>query len=470
MTSSISLNKPTAVLGAGLTGLTAAYVLRKNGFPVPVFEAEKVIGGASRTVVHDGFRFDLGPHRLYTRNHDVLGLVDELLGDEMLTVPRLSHIYLQGKFVTYPLRFLDALFALGPVTSLAAAASYGVECVRRTFRSSPENSFEEWVISRFGRILYEIYFRPYSEKVWGVSCNRLKADFAAQRIKGLSFREVIKNMLWRSGNAPVTLASQFLYPRFGYGQIPERLAEALPSGSVNLQCPVTRLEHDSRRVIALSYMNGGELRRCELAHVISTIPISNLVRILSPTPSAEVLDAAASLKYRDQVFVFLTLDREQVMSDHWIYFPSDDVFFGRICEPKNFSPAMSPPGKTSLVVEIFCNESEPIWTESAESLIRRVSRYIAELGLIDEEQVTGGDVVHLRKVYPIYVDDYEQRLATIFDFLHPIKNLQIAGRNGLFRYTSGSYCIEMGIKAAENLMGHNYDLWSVDSEEKYAES
>lgn len=470
MTSSINRNKPTAVLGAGLSGLTVAYVLHKNGFPVQVFEAEKFIGGASRTVVHDGFRFDLGPHRLYTRNHDVLGLVGELLGDELLTVPRLSHIYLQGKFVAYPLRFLDALFALGPVTSLAAAASYGVERVRRAFRSSPENSFEEWVISRFGRILYEIYFRPYSEKVRGVSCNLLKADFAAQRIKGLSFREVIKNMLWRSGNAPVTLASQFLYPRFGFGRIPERLAEALPSSSVILQCPVTRLEHDSRRVIGLTYMNGGELRRCELAHVISTIPISNLVRILSPTPSAEVLDAAASLKYRDQVFVFLKLDREQVMSDHWIYFPSDDVFFGRICEPKNFSPAMSPPGKTSLVVEIFCNESEPIWTESAESLIRRVSRYIAELGLIDEEQVTGGDVVRLRKVYPIYVDDYEQRLATILDFLHPIKNLQIAGRNGLFRYTSGSYCIEMGIKAAKNLMGHNYDLWSVDSEEKYAES
>lgn len=469
MTSSINLNKPTAVLGAGLTGLTAAYVLHKNGIQAQVFEAEKFIGGASRTVVHDGFRFDLGPHRLYTRNHDVLDLVGELLGDEMLTVPRLSHIYLQGKFVTYPLRFLDALFAPGPVTSLAAAASYGVECVRRTFRSSPENSFEEWVISRFGRILYDIYFRPYSEKVWGVSCNRLKADFAAQRIKGLSFREVIKNMLWCSGNAPVTLASQFLYPRFGYGQIPERLAEALPTGSVNLQCPVTRLEHDSRRVIALTYMNGGELRRCELAHVISTIPINNLVRILSPTPSAEVLDSAASLKYRDQVFVFLTLDREQVMSDHWIYFPSDDVFFGRIHEPKNFSPLMSPPGTTSLVVEIFCNESEPIWTEPAELLINRVSRRIAELGLIEEEQVIGGYVVHLRKAYPIYVDDYEQRLATILDFLRPMKNLQVVGRNGLFKYISGGDCIEIGIKAVENIMGHNHNLWSLASEKKYAE-
>jgi protoporphyrinogen oxidase len=470
MTSSINRNKPTAVLGAGLSGLTVAYVLHKNGFPVQVFEAEKFIGGASRTVMHDGFRFDLGPHHLHTQNHDVLDLVGKLLGDELLTVTRLSSIYMEGKFVTYPLSFFDALFALGPATSLAAASSYGVECVRRTFSSSPENSFEEWVVSQFGRKLYEIYFRPYSEKVWGVSCSRLNANFAVHRIKPLSFREAIKNTLWRIVNPQVKLASQFPHPRLGFGRIPERLAEELSPDSVKLQCSVTRVEHDGRRVIGLTYLNGGELSHCKPAHVISTIPISSLVRSLSPAPSADVLDAAAGLKYRDIVFVFLALDHEQVTPYNWIYFSSDDVFFGRIHEPKNFSPAMSPPGTTSLVVEIYCYESDPIWTEPAELLINRVSRRIAELGLIEEEQVTGGCVVHLRKAYPIYVDDYEQRLATILDFLRPMKNLQVVGRNGLFKYISGGDCIEISIRAVENLRGHNHNLRSLASEKKYAES
>ncbi len=298
-------------------------------------------------------------------------------------------------------------------------------------------------------------------------CNQLRADFASQRIKELSLWEAFKNMVWKKGNKPMTLERQFLYPIHGFGRISEGLAKELPIYSIKLQSPITCLEHDGRRIIGIMYKNNGKLFRYEPAHVISTFSMSDLVRCLFPAPPVEVLDAATCLKYRDQIFVFLALDREQVTPDHWIYFSSDDVFFGRVHEPKNWSSVMSPSGKTSLVVEIFCYESEPIWTEPNESLIKRVSHRIAELGLIEEEQVIDGCVVRLKKAYPLYVDDYEQRINTILNFLHPIKNLQIVGRNGLFKYTSGDYCIEMGIKAAENLMGQNHDILSITSEKKW---
>lgn len=463
-------NEPTAIIGAGLTGLSAAYILNRNRLRVVVFEAENFIGGAARTIKYGDYSFDLGTHRFYTNNQEVLKLIDDLLGVEMITVQRLTRIYLQGKLVEYPLSFFDAFSALETTTILNAVTSYSMERIKGIFRSSPEDNFEEWLISRFGRTLYEIYFRPYSEKVWGVPCSQLRADFAAQRIKDLSLWEAFKNMVWKKGNKPMTLERQFLYPIHGFGRIPEGLAKELPIGSIKLQSPITCLEHDGQKIIGIMYMNNGKLCRYEPAHVISTFSMSDLVRCLSPVPPVEVLDAAAGLKYRDQIFVLLALDREQVTPDHWIYFSSDDVFFGRVHEPKNWSSVMSPSGKTSLVAEIFCYESEPIWTESDKLLIKRVSNRIVELGLIEEGQVIDGCVVRLKKAYPLYVDDYEKRIKTILDFINPIKNLQIAGRNGLFKYTSGDYCIEMGIKAAENLMGKNHDILSIASEKKYAES
>jgi protoporphyrinogen oxidase len=470
MTSANTKNIPIAIIGAGLAGLSAACILNRNSLPVQVFEAENFIGGAARTVKHRDYSFDLGTHRFYTKNREVLKLIDELAGEEMLTLQRMTRIYLQGKFVEYPLSFFDAISALETTTILKAVTSYSTERLRGIFRSSPEDNFEEWLISRFGRTLYEIYFRPYSEKVWGVPCSQLKADFAAQRIKDLSLWEAFKNMVWKKGNKPMTLERQFLYPIHGFGRISEGLAKELPDDSIKLNSPITCLEHDGQSIFGIIYKNNGKLCRYEPAQVISTFSMSDLVGCLSPAPPVEVLDAAAGLKYRDQIFVFITLDREQVTPDHWIYFSSDDVFFGRIHEPKNWSSAMSPSGKTSLVVEIFCYESEPIWKEPDESLIKKVSCRIAELNLIEEGQVIDGCVVRLKKAYPLYVDNYEQRTETILHFLHPIKNLQIAGRNGLFKYTSGDYCIEMGIKAAENLMGQNHDILSIASEKKYAES
>ena len=461
--------KPVAVIGAGVTGLAAAYVLHDNGVPVEVLEAEKVVGGASMTVQFNGFRFDLGGHRFYTRNQPVLDLVRELLGDELLTVPRQSRIYMGGKLVDYPLTFFNALAALGPVNSLGVGVSYAWQKMKGLFRSRPEKTFEDWVVSRFGRQLYNIYFKPYSEKVWGVPCAELTADFAEQRIRGLSFREAVRNMLFKKKDKPATLVSQFIYPRLGFGRIPESMAERLSEDAVKLESPVTRLEHDGKSVTAVvCRKNEGETRMTP-GHVISTIAVTDLIRRLSPAAPNEVVEAAEGLRYRDMVIVFLTLNRKQVTPDQWIYFSSDDVFFGRMHEPKNWSRAMSPEDKTSLVVEIFCYEGEPVWNESDESATRHVVRRLAELGMIEEREVESAKVIRLKKAYPLYVGDYLARLDTVMGYLKRFENLQTVGRNGLFRYTSGDYYIEMGMKAAENVLGHNHEIDQIGTAREYAE-
>ena len=478
--------KMTAVLGAGLTGMTAAYVLQRNHVPVQVFEADRVLGGASRTVRYDGFRFDLGGHRFYTKNQRVLDLVRELIGDELIAVDRVSRIYLDGKFVDYPLSFFSALAGLGAFRSLAVAGSYAAQKARGLVRKSEERTFEEWVVNRFGRRLFEIYFKPYSEKVWGIPCSELGADFAAQRIKGMSFRAALRSMLLPQKDAPATLASRFIYPRLGFGRIPEQMAAALPAGALHLNSPVVRVEHGGRRVMAAicrpfdvapggpesdrTGRNDGRERRFEAENFINTIPINEFVHCLSPAAPAKVLEAADGLRYRDIVIAFLTLDREQVTPDHWIYFSSADVFFGRMHEPKNWSAAMAPAGRTSLVVEVFCFETDPVWTETEEALLKRVAKRLAELKLIEEKQVSGGCIVRLPKAYPLYVNDYQRRMDTILAFLRQFGNLQSAGRNGLFRYTSGDWYIDMGIKAAENLLGQQHDLMAVGSAQEYAES
>ena len=438
-----------------------------------VLEADRVLGGASRTVPYDGFRFDLGGHRFYTKNQRVLDLVKNLLGDELITVDRVSRIYLDGKFVDYPLSFFNALTGLGAGRSLAVAGSYAAQKILRApllHHRTEERTFEQWVVNRFGRRLYEIYFKPYSEKVWGIPCSQLGADFAAQRIKGMSFRAALRSMLLPSKDAPATLASRFIYPRLGFGRIPEQMAAALPAGALVLNSPVVRVEHDGRRVTAAICRGEGREVSVTAENFINTIPVNDFLHTLSPAPPPAVLEAADGLRYRAIVIAFLTLDREQVTPDHWIYFSSGDVFFGRMHEPKNWSTAMAPAGRTSLVVEVFCFETDAVWTEPEESVLKRVAKRLAELKLIEEKQVSGGCVVRLPKAYPLYVNDYARRMHAILDFLRRFGNLQSAGRNGLFRYTSGDWYIDMGIKAAENLLGEHHDLMAVGAAQEYAES
>lgn len=464
------IEQPVAIIGAGITGLTAAWKLGQKGVPVRVLEADPFIGGASRTVNFDGgFRFDLGGHRLYTRNKEVLGVINTLLPGEVITVPRISRIYIRGKFANYPLSFFNALGALGPVTSCGVAASYGWERVKQIFRTPPEKSFEDWIVSRFGRRLYEIYFKPYSEKVWGIPCEELGADFAAQRIKGMSFREAVKNMLFKDRNAPVTLADEFHYPRHGFGRIPEAMAATLPAGSIELRAPAVRLEHDGKRITSVVYNKDGREMSMQPSHVIGTAAITDMLRALSPAAPKEVLDAASGLRYRDMVILFITVNRPQVTTDHWIYFSTDDVFFGRIHEPKNWSRDMAPADKTGIVVEVFCFETDPVFSEPDDSITRRTIQRLDELKMVGAKEVAGSTVIRLKKAYPLYVPDYQQRTKIVFDYMRRFENFQAAGRNGMYRYTSADYYMEMGLRAADNAMGGNFDLMQIAAEKEYAE-
>ena len=460
----------TLVMGAGLAGLTAAYELGKHGAPVRVFESAPVVGGASRTVVWQDFRFDLGGHRLYTRDEDVLRLVNELVGKDLLRVGRVSRIYFNGHFVDYPLSFFNALGALGPFGSAAVTASYMRQKVKGLVAPKPDKTFEDWIVARFGRRLYNIYFKSYSEKVWGVPCSELGADFAAQRIKGLSFRAAIKSMFKRGSKGPKTLVSEFLYPRLGFGMIPENMAESVGSSRVHLSCPVTRVRHDGSRVLSLAAGCGQSEKTWEGERVIATIPVNRLLNMMEPAPPAEVIEAAKGMKFRDLVVLFLALNREKVTDDHWIYFPDADTFFGRMHEPKNWSKAMAPPDRTGVVVEVFCFRHEPVWSEPDESLMQRAATRLEELGLFSASELAGGTVIRLTEAYPLYDSGYEQRSAAVFGYLKRFSNLLPIGRNALFRYTSGDRYMEMGLKTAWNILGmgrHNVD--AVATEQEYAE-
>ena len=456
----------TLILGGGLTGLTAAYRLDREGRRSVVLEANSEFGGASRTLVYrDDFRFDLGGHRLYTRLPDVLELVKGLIGDDLLEIPRKSRILIGGKFADYPLSFRSALSALGVGTAGAVMASYVAERAKRLVRSRPEVTFEDWVVRRFGRKLYSIYFAPYSEKVWGVPCDRLSADFAAQRIRGLSMREAIRNALRRGGEGPATLAQSFWYPRLGFGRIPETMVERMPEGSVVTNAPVTEVRHDGSRI--LSVLAGGEEHEAET--VITTIPISDFVTMLRPEPPRELIEAAGKLKFRDLIVCFLALDRESVTDDQWIYIPSTSLRVGRVHEPVNWSRDMAPEGYTSLVAEIFCFRDEPVWRESDDAIMGSVAGELAGLGLIREDDVMGGRVVRMPKGYPVYEMGYEPALEALLEHVGKFENLISAGRSGLYRYTSGDYCMECGLRAAENAMGANHDLFAIGAAQEYAE-
>ena len=467
-------NSHCLILGAGLTGLAAAYVLSRAGRDVKVFEAQPFFGGASRTVRHGEYRFDLGGHRFYTRDPNVIGLVNELVGDDMLRVGRVSRIHLNGRFADYPLSLSSALSVLSLPTCAAVGASYAwsrVMWLIDRLRRKRAHTFEQWVVSRFGRKMYNIYFKSYSEKVWGVSCRELCADFAEQRIKGLSMSSAIREMIGRrrSKGKVKTLVREFMYPRYGFGQIPEAMAAALKPNTLRLSSRAVGARHNGSRLmeVIVRTADGDESHPC--GEVILTTPVNEFVSRLDPAPPREVTDAAARLRYRDILICFITLDRPQVTRDHWIYFSSPDVFFGRMHEPKNWSPDMAPAGTTGLVMEVFCFKDEPIWTEPDKSLLARVVAKLEGLGLIEPGQYLDGRVVRLEKAYPLYTSNYADCLEEVLGYLSRFENLQCAGRKGLFRYTSGDRYIEMGMKAAGNLLGEHHDVAAVAMEQEYAE-
>ena len=457
----------TLVLGAGPAGLSAAYLLGKAGRPAVVLEADCQVGGLAKTVQIDGYRFDLGGHRFFTKAREVEALWDEIMGDEFLLRPRMSRIYWNKKFLDYPLRGPDVIRKLGPVELTRCGASYLKAAALPKRR---EESLEDWVSNRFGRRLFELFFKSYTEKVWGVPTTEIRAEWAAQRIRGLSFFSAAKAAFFGNrGNKVKTLISQFHYPRYGPGQMWETMTQRIEAqgGEVRLQAPVERIELDCGRVVAVEA--GGKTYRPDA--VISSLALRDVVAMSHPLPPEEVVEAALGLRYRDFLTVALVVSGDDLFPDNWIYIHDPSVRVGRIQNYRSWSPWMVPdPDKACVGLEYFCFAGDDLWTMKDDELVELARRELEQLGLVNAERVERGFAIRVPKAYPIYDADYAERVATIRAWLETIENLQQVGRNGLHRYNNSDHSTLTAMRAVDNLLtGTEHDLWAVNADSAYHE-
>jgi protoporphyrinogen oxidase len=466
--------KQTVVVGGGPAGLTAAWVLAKRGVLPLVLEADSQVGGLARTAEYKGFRFDIGGHRFFTKVGVVEKLWRSMLGPEMLTRPRLSRIYYGGKFFDYPLKPMNALRGLGLWNAFLVLLSYLWIQIRPI---RPEVSFEDWVSNRFGRRLYRIFFKTYTEKVWGIPCNKIGAQWAAQRIKGLSLFTAVVNMLLRGVRRPggekqiKTLIEEFEYPRLGPGMMWEAFQADIErmGGRVLLNSPVQRIEHDGRSIVAVEYGRANPTR-VDVSRFVSTMPLREVIQKLSPPAPDHARAAAERLAYRDFLTVALIIDAPTLFPDNWIYVHDPRVKLGRIQNFKNWSPDMVPDQRlTCLGLEYFCFEGDGLWTMSDADLVKLGAREIAAIGLLGGGNVIDGTVVRMPKAYPVYDEGFEAALAVVRDYLSTFENLQVAGRNGMHKYNNQDHSMVTAMLAAQNLLGDHHDVWAVNADDEYHE-
>ena len=458
------------VIGAGPAGLTAAYEARRFGIPAVVLEKSGDVGGLARTAVYKGFHFDMGGHRFFTKAASVEKMWREVLGPNLLRRPRLSRIYYRGRFFQYPLRPWNALRGLGFWQALAIVASY---LKWQVLPHRTEDTFEQWVTNRFGRRLFRIFFQTYTEKVWGVPCSELKAEWAAQRIKDLSLKTAVLNMFLRRATTIKTLIEEFDYPRLGPGMMWKAVRDAIvgAGGAVELNREVVRIEHDQRSVARVVVAGNGRSETVSGTDFVSSMPITELVTKLDPPPPAAVLEAARALTYRDFLTVCLIVNRADLFPDNWIYVHDPLVRVGRIQNYRNWSSAMVPdPGKTGLGLEYFCAEGDALWQTPDEELVALATREVAAIGLARADEVEEGYVVRVRKAYPVYDTAYREQLDVLRSFLADFTNLQTIGRNGLHRYDNQDHAMLTGMLAVRNVaLGERNDVWGVNADPDYQE-
>ena len=461
-------NNQVIVIGAGPAGLTAAYHLVKNGIKPIVLEQSDKVGGISRTEKYKGYHFDIGGHRFFTKVQEVQDLWYEVLEDDFVKTPRMSRIYYQGKFFQYPLSAFDTLQKLGISESFMIIWSY-LQAKRQPL--PVEDNLEQWVTNRFGERLYKTFFKTYTEKVWGIPCNQIQAEWAAQRIKGLSVKTAVLNALIGK-NDTKTLIKEFDYPRLGPGMMWERFTEKIEAagGEVHMNTKVLGMEREGERITRVIAERDGNLIQFEAENFISSMPLNKLVQKMNPVLPSHVVEAANGLKYRDFLIVSLIIDAPDLFPDNWIYIHSPEVKVGRIQNFKNWSVQMVPDAsKTCLGMEYFSNIGDSLWSKTDEELIELAKQELKTLGLANGATVEDGVVIRQPKAYPVYDRDYRQHLDVIQDYLQTFKNLQTTGRNGMHRYNNQDHSMLTALLAAKNLLGEKHDLWDVNTERSYHE-
>jgi protoporphyrinogen oxidase len=472
-----------AIIGAGPAGLTAAYLLSKQGLSVRVIEKDPVyVGGISRTVEHKGFRFDIGGHRFFSKSQEVVALWNEILPDDFIQRPRMSRIYYEGKFYSYPLRAFEALGNLGIIRSTLCMASFAWA---KAFPNKNVKSFEDWTVNQFGRKLYSIFFKTYTEKVWGMPCNEMSADWAAQRIKGLSLGAAVIDGLKRSlglnkkpndGMETKTLLETFRYPRQGPGMMWDAARDKVIAmgNDVVMDTALKQLRFDdvTQRWNMQTVSGNGAAANINAAHVISSAPMRELAGRIYPLPAT--LPSALDLNYRDFLTVALMIKSEDLFPDNWIYIHDDKVKVGRVQNFRSWSPEMVPdPDLACVGLEYFCFEGDGLWSMSDNDLVALATKEMAILGLCDPKTVVGGAVVRQEKAYPVYDETYRanvEAMRTELEGSYP--TLHMVGRNGMHRYNNQDHAMMTAILTVKNIVAGRrvYDIWNVNEDAEYHES
>jgi protoporphyrinogen oxidase len=464
---------PVVIAGAGPGGLTAAYLLTKRGEHPLVLEADDVVGGISRTVERDGWRFDLGGHRFFTKVDEVETLWHEILpeGDFMLR-PRMSRIYYKGKFLDYPLRALNVLRNLSLWEGFMIGLSY---LWSRVHPPKDEANYENWLVKRFGWRLYRTFFKTYTEKVWGVPVSDMPADWAAQRVKNLDLRKAVVNaILPKRGQTDITtLIEEFQYPKYGPGMMWEVCAEKVKAagGTVEMEARLTRINVERGRAVSVTYTQGGSEHTVPASHVISTMPMRELVNTITPAPPPEVVAAADDLHYRDYLTVALVVPEARSFPDNWIYIHATDVEVGRIQNYGSWSPYLVKDGRTCLGLEYFVFEGDDMWNKPDAELIALGTKELISLGLAADGDVERGYVVRVPKAYPYYDFSYKENVETIRKWIDTeASNIHPVGRNGMHKYNNQDHSMYTALLTVENIFGADHDVWTVNVEEEYHEA
>lgn len=463
---------PVIIIGAGPAGLTAAYELAKRKTHSIILEKDMTVGGISRTARYKGYRFDIGGHRFFTKVDRVMDMWKEVLGTDFLRRPRMSHVYYNKKFFSYPIKPFDVVKKLGVYETALAGFSF------LNARLNPrvkEDSFEDYIINNFGERLYRTFFKSYTEKVWGIPCTEIRAEWAAQRIKGLSLTSIARAAVFGNrGNKIKTLIEEFHYPRFGPGMMWEKtkdIVEQSGYGKVRFGIWVEAILHDGMKITGVRVINEkGKKETIRGSALVSSMPIGELLQSMEPAVSLEAKEAADGLHYRDFITVALIVNRERMFPDNWIYIHEPGVQVGRIQNFKNWSPEMvEDPKKTCLGLEYFCFTSDPIWSMKDEDLVRLGAEELEKIGLAKKEEVLDGTVVRMEKTYPVYDMSYERAMPVIKEAVGKFSNLYPVGRNGMHKYNNQDHAMYTAMLSVENMFGAKHNIWDVNVERVYHE-